>query len=180
MREVDKNEILLALTLSYDYLLTHVKQCFAYCCLFPKGDVLEKDQLILVWVTNSLIDFYEDGEEVFKCLVQRFFISSYRMHDLVHDLAHYVMKHDCAIIEKGKDIIIPDEVIHLSSSCPAFMFSLNDLQRSRYLLSILIFNNGYTTRKMSFSDTANVKKSVSKCLFASPYVTEKSGGKSIY
>ncbi|PWA67891.1 NB-ARC, P-loop containing nucleoside triphosphate hydrolase [Artemisia annua] len=50
MCEVDKNEILHALMLSYDFLLPHVKRCFAYCCLFPKGYVLRKDSLILLWM----------------------------------------------------------------------------------------------------------------------------------
>lgn len=46
----------------------------------------------------------------------------------MHDLAHYLMRHDCAIIEKGKDIRIQDGVIHLSSSCPEFMLSRVDLR----------------------------------------------------
>ena len=64
MWEVDKNEIFHALMLSYDYLLPHVKRCFSYCCLFPKGYMLRKDSLILLWMANSLIDLSEDGKEL--------------------------------------------------------------------------------------------------------------------
>ncbi|PWA42965.1 NB-ARC domains-containing protein [Artemisia annua] len=147
MWELDTNEILPALMLSYDYLLPHVQRCFAYCCMFPKGSMFKKDSLIVFWMANSLIDLYEDGEDVFNCLLWRFFIyksrvvGEYIMHDLVHDLAHYLMRHDCAIIENGKDIRIPDGVIHLSSISPEFMLSL-DFKQSKYLRSMLIFNNG--------------------------------------
>ncbi|KAJ9559300.1 hypothetical protein OSB04_013914 [Centaurea solstitialis] len=53
--ELQENGILPALKLSYDNLLPHVKLCFAYSCLFPKGYKMEKNLLIELWMANDFI-----------------------------------------------------------------------------------------------------------------------------
>ncbi|KAJ0735484.1 putative virus X resistance protein-like, coiled-coil [Helianthus annuus] len=131
------------LKLSYDNLLPHLKRCFAYCCLFPKGYAMTKDELTMLWVANGFItpkggnDLYMLGEEIFNCLVWRsFFIvkadsqdDEYVLHDLLHDMARHVMGDDCLVIEPGKEVTIPNGVLHLSSSCPEFRFSPQDLKK---------------------------------------------------
>ncbi|KAI7732174.1 hypothetical protein M8C21_018456 [Ambrosia artemisiifolia] len=87
------------------------------------------------------------GEEIFNSLVWRsFFIlkktykgDRYVMHDLMHDMARHVMGDDCLVIEPGKDVVIPDGVLHLSSSCPDFHFSPQDLEKLTSLRSIFMF-----------------------------------------
>ncbi|KAM0053637.1 putative virus X resistance protein-like, coiled-coil [Helianthus debilis subsp. tardiflorus] len=155
--ELKENKILPALKLSYDYLLPHVKRCFAYCCLFPKGYNMEKDVLIPLWVSNGFIphkgeaDLYALGEEVFNCLVWRSFFQAvkadskwdrairYKMHDLMHDMARYVSGHDYLIIESSKDLIFHDGVLHFSSQCPGILFSPGDLGNLTSLRSIFMY-----------------------------------------
>jgi hypothetical protein len=53
---IDKTNILPALRLSYKYLPPQLKQCFAYCSIFPKDYVLEKDQVVLLWMAEGFLE----------------------------------------------------------------------------------------------------------------------------
>ncbi|KAJ0681741.1 putative virus X resistance protein-like, coiled-coil [Helianthus annuus] len=68
-----------------------------------------------------------------------------KMHDIVHDMARHVMRHDCLVIEPAcnKDGI-PNEVLHLSSSCPdeKLILSSKDLEKVTSLRSIFMFGEG--------------------------------------
>ncbi|KAJ0630420.1 putative virus X resistance protein-like, coiled-coil [Helianthus annuus] len=158
---LQENNVLPALKLSYDNLAPHIKRCFSYFCLFPKGHKLKKDELILLWVANGFIppkgetDLYVIGEEIFSCLIWKSLfqvengfrdgIDTCKMHDLVHDMARHVMRHDCLVIEPAcnKDGI-PNEVLHLSSSCPdeKLILSSEDLGKLTSLRSIFMFGEG--------------------------------------
>ncbi|KAJ0613162.1 putative virus X resistance protein-like, coiled-coil [Helianthus annuus] len=153
---LQENNVLPALKLSYDNLVPHLKRCFSYFCLFPKGHELKKDELILLWVANGFIpprgetDLYVIGEEIFNCLIWKSLFQveegGCKMHDLVHDMARHVMKHDCLVIEPAcNEVKIPDEVLHLSSSCPdeKLILSSEDLGKLTSLRSIFMFGEGY-------------------------------------
>ncbi|KAJ0810919.1 putative virus X resistance protein-like, coiled-coil [Helianthus annuus] len=161
---LQENNVLPALKLSYDNLVPHLKRCFSYFSLFPKGYTLKKDELILLWVANDFIppreetdNLYVIGEEIFNCLIWKSLfqvekgskyedgIDRCKMHDLVHDMARHVMKHDCLVIEPAcNEVKIPDEVLHLSSSCPdeKLIISSEDLGKLTSLRSIFMFGEG--------------------------------------
>ncbi|KAM0005478.1 putative virus X resistance protein-like, coiled-coil [Helianthus debilis subsp. tardiflorus] len=157
---LQENNVLPALKLSYDNLVPHFKRCFSYVSLFPKGHTIEKDELILLWVANGFIpprgetDLYVIGEEIFNCLIWKslfqdekdiYGIDGCKMHDLVHDMARHVMKHDSLVIEPAcNEVKIPDEVLHLSSSCPdeKLVLSSEDIGKLTSLRSIFMFGKG--------------------------------------
>ncbi|GJZ54355.1 disease resistance protein [Tanacetum coccineum] len=151
MSEMQENGILTSLKLSYDELLPHLKRCFAYCCVFSKGEEMSKDSLIELWLANGFIPS-QGGEKTLSCLVQRSFFQDVveegyeytgekcKMHDLMHDLAKSEMGDDCAVIGPSKELIIPDEVLHLSLQCEDFEFSKQDLRKLRSVRSMLVFN----------------------------------------
>nr|GEV69143.1 disease resistance protein [Tanacetum cinerariifolium] len=97
------------------------------------------------------VRLYVLGEKNFSCLVRRSFFQDVvevdiytgekcKMHDLMHDLTQSVMGQDCVVIEPGKELITPDEVLYLSSECEDFEFLKQDLKKLRSLRSMLVFN----------------------------------------
>ncbi|XP_058080620.1 putative disease resistance protein RGA3 [Magnolia sinica] len=126
LRDVAKG-ILPALLLSYYNLPTHLKQCFAYCSIFPKEHDLEKDTLVKLWLAQGFIrsegnrDMEEIGREYFDDLLARSLFQdvelgrvSCKMHDLLHDLAEFITKKECQIIEIGKSDLGSVEARHSS------------------------------------------------------------------
>ncbi|XP_071719672.1 putative disease resistance RPP13-like protein 1 [Rutidosis leptorrhynchoides] len=96
----NEEKILPALRLSYYDLPPHLKQMFAYCCLFPKDYLFEKNELVLLWMAEGFLVKSEGrsmeslGRDCFEELVSRSFFqhssidkSQYTMHDLISDLA---------------------------------------------------------------------------------------------
>ncbi|XP_026416841.1 putative disease resistance protein RGA4 isoform X2 [Papaver somniferum] len=107
----ENRRVLSTLKLSYDSLPSHLKQCFSYCCLYPKGWKIYRETLIQLWVAEGLIfqpsdsgDSLEDvGNDYFEHLMWCSFfqevqrdelgvIRTCKMHDFVHDLATSVIE----------------------------------------------------------------------------------------
>ncbi|RCV32115.1 hypothetical protein SETIT_6G232200v2 [Setaria italica] len=139
-----KDEVLPILKLSYKYLSPEMKQCFAFCSVFPKDYEMEKDMLIQLWMANGYLceegtmDLTQKGEYVFNELAWRTFfqdvilvrepcwpyfiyaskqeINGCKMHDLMHDLAKDVAN-ECANAEELIQQNLPvNDVRHLHIS----------------------------------------------------------------
>ncbi|KAL9448734.1 hypothetical protein AB3S75_016103 [Citrus x aurantiifolia] len=99
----ERCDIIPALRLSYYYLSAPLKQCFAFCSLFPKDYDFEEEEIILLWSAVGFLDHWESespsedlGRKFFEELRSRSFfqqssnsISRFVMHDLVNDLAQW-------------------------------------------------------------------------------------------
>ncbi|RVW83147.1 putative disease resistance protein RGA4 [Vitis vinifera] len=114
--DVIEKHLCTPLLLSYYDLSPAVKRCFSYCAVFPKDQILSKDRLIKLWMANGYLDSREStemektGGDYFEDLVSRSLfqdcdnddegdIISCKMHDIVHDLAQYLTKNECFILE---------------------------------------------------------------------------------
>ncbi|WJX63608.1 hypothetical protein P8452_48471 [Trifolium repens] len=110
------NSILPALRLSYSYLTPTLKQCFSFCAMFPKDTEIRKEELIHLWMANGFISSRKNlevedvGSMIWNELCQKSFFQdikmdeyceaiSFKMHDLVHDLAQSVMGQECLYLE---------------------------------------------------------------------------------
>ncbi|XP_052884570.1 putative disease resistance protein At3g14460 [Gossypium arboreum] len=126
----DASNILPALTLSYHYLPSHLKRCFAYCSIFPKDYEFKKKELIQLWMADGLLKLSKDngdpeelGNEYFKDLRLRSFFqqskgkkSCFVMHDLISDLAKSVTgEFICRLEGSGGSCVITEKTRQLSN-----------------------------------------------------------------
>ncbi|CAI9277625.1 unnamed protein product [Lactuca saligna] len=95
------DEIVPALKLSYNDLFASLKQLFAYCSLFPKDYLFDKEELILLWMAEGFLhqsttskSMERLGHEGFDELLSRSFFqhapdakSMFVMHDIMNDLS---------------------------------------------------------------------------------------------
>ncbi|ESW22953.1 hypothetical protein PHAVU_004G008900 [Phaseolus vulgaris] len=150
----EHSEIIPALFLSYRYLPSHLKRCFAYCGLFPKDYEFVKEELILMWMAQNFLPSSqhirhpeEVGEEYFTDLLSRSFFQQssnnrhFIMHDLMNDLAKYVCGDFCFRLKFDKDKCMPKTTRHFSfdfSDVKSFdgFESLSDAKRLRSFLPI--------------------------------------------
>ncbi|XP_048330237.2 putative disease resistance RPP13-like protein 1 isoform X1 [Ziziphus jujuba] len=134
-------DILPALWLSYYYLPSHLKRCFAYCSIFPKDYKIEKKVLILLWMAQDLLQPHktkipeEVGEEYINDLVSRSFFQYWSMnknviimHDLMNDLALFVSGCCFRLEDKYSDVSIRN-ARHVSS----FKFRTDDEKKIKDL-----------------------------------------------
>ncbi|KAF8038095.1 hypothetical protein BT93_B0833 [Corymbia citriodora subsp. variegata] len=108
-----EDRIISVLRLSYDHLPPYLKQCFAFCSLFPKDYEIKKWTLLNLWVAEGFIQpshksrHLEDiAQGYFMDLLWRNFFQNFekdpftneetcKMHDLMHDLACIVAGTEC-------------------------------------------------------------------------------------
>ncbi|RHN38915.1 putative P-loop containing nucleoside triphosphate hydrolase, leucine-rich repeat domain, L [Medicago truncatula] len=113
----DENSIVPVLKLSYQNLSPQQRQCFAYCSIYPKDWEIEKDELIQLCIAQGYLDcspeveLNEDiGNQFVKIFLTKSFfqdakmdedgdIYSFKMHDLIHDLAMQVAGIDCCSLD---------------------------------------------------------------------------------
>nr|ACJ22810.1 NBS-LRR type putative disease resistance protein CNL-B7 [Phaseolus vulgaris]ACZ74685.1 CNL-B7 [Phaseolus vulgaris] len=123
----EHSEIIPALFLSYRYLPSHLKRCFAYCALFPKDYQFVKEELVLMWMAQNFLQspqqirpLEEVGEEYFNNLLSRSFFQHsgagrcFVMHDLLNDLAKYVCEDFCFRLKFDKGGCMPKTTRHFS------------------------------------------------------------------
>ncbi|KAH0981703.1 hypothetical protein GBA52_008880 [Prunus armeniaca] len=159
-----KSDIPSVLKLSYHYLPSNLKRCFAYCSIFPNDCEFGEKQLILLWMAEGLIQQppeanrqVEDlGHDYFQELLCRSLFqkasennSRYVMHDLVTDLAQWAAGNTCFRLEDKKG----DNLQSVCSRHSSFIIgkfdgvqkfeAYREVKRLRTFLPLSLSNTGY-------------------------------------
>ncbi|XP_048133326.1 putative disease resistance protein RGA4 [Rhodamnia argentea] len=123
IQEIDAldNGIMQVLKFSYDHLPSYLKDCFAYCSLFPKDCIYNKETMIQLWMAQGFIkslngedNLEEIADNYLSDLLYRSFfdaetvrddgeVLTFKMHDLMHDLARKVAGGECKIVDFKKE-----------------------------------------------------------------------------
>ncbi|GFP95112.1 putative disease resistance protein rga3 [Phtheirospermum japonicum] len=114
LKEVIEVELFPHLLLSYNELSPSLKRCFSYCAIFPKDTNIKVEEVIRQWMALGYLgsdigsgggDMELRGRQYFDNLAMRSLfqdfekdendgdqIMSFKLHDIVHDFAHYLRK----------------------------------------------------------------------------------------
>ncbi|KAG5086119.1 hypothetical protein JHK82_053516 [Glycine max] len=164
-----KDGILPALKLSYDFLPSYLRQCFALFSLYPKDYAFASFEVHILWGALGLLASprkNETLENVVKQyldeLLSRSFLQDFidtgtmcqfKIHDLVHDLALFVAKDECLLI-KSHIQNIPEIIRHLSFA--EYNFIGNSFTSKSVAVRTIMFPNG--------AEGANVEALLNTCV----------------
>ncbi|KAF7823516.1 putative disease resistance protein RGA1 [Senna tora] len=159
----DEKSILPALRLSYFSLTPTLRRCFAFCAIFPKDTVMDKEELIRLWMENGFISSREKleiedvGDEIWNELYHKSFFQEvttdddgcmrFKMHDLVHDLAQSVTEKECSVMKNGDITNLPRSTHHIGYVGVHLTFNKKDLKNVE---SLRTFFNMSSHSKLDF------------------------------
>ncbi|EYU21413.1 hypothetical protein MIMGU_mgv1a022174mg [Erythranthe guttata] len=114
------------LLMSYNELSPILKRCFSYCAVFPKDTLIGVESLIRRWMAMGYLgssrsngetdDWKARGREYFDKLATRSLfqdfvkcdlheqIDSFRMHDIIHDFARFLIKKNGGLMKKIRNV----------------------------------------------------------------------------
>uniref|UniRef100_A0A7N2MTW2 Uncharacterized protein n=1 Tax=Quercus lobata TaxID=97700 RepID=A0A7N2MTW2_QUELO len=162
----DNNEMFRILKLSFDHLPSpSIKQCFAYCSIFPKDYVINKEELVQLWMAEGFLQPAQGSSVVMEDIGNKHFdilltnslfqdvekddydnVKSCKMHDLVHDLALSISKIETLVLEEDSqdnNNHVQDDINHVrrlliqydGEIVPKIPLSNDHVRRMRTLIS---------------------------------------------
>ncbi|WVZ48830.1 LOW QUALITY PROTEIN: hypothetical protein U9M48_000236 [Paspalum notatum var. saurae] len=180
----DETRILPILKLSYDDLPSNMRQCFAFCALYPKDDEIDVDNLIQLWMANGFISDRKKvpaeivGQQIIKEMVSRSFFqyvdqdptnfrysctTLLKIHDLMHDVAISASEKECAYLTEEmiqSNELLPSDVRHLHYPEPreqglAILF--DSLRRMSRSTQTLVLGKNYDGHVLHSSKHSSVR-----------------------
>ncbi|KAG1361079.1 putative disease resistance protein RGA4 [Cocos nucifera] len=152
-----------ALFLSYEYLPSHLKQCFLYCSLFLEDHQMDQDELIHYWVAEGFVRraqgdaTMEDlAEDYYRELITRNLLrpildgTRCTIHDLLRSLARFLM-HDESIFlgdEQSPNANPLSKPRRLSMVNAGEILEVPDVIKQQKCLRTLLVWSNYKTKMM--------------------------------
>ncbi|XP_022684237.1 disease resistance protein RGA2-like [Setaria italica] len=162
--------ILPYLGVCYQHLSPKHRQCFAFCSIFPRNYLFDKDRVVQMWIAHDFIksNGFRDGtrleevggqcfdELVDRSLFQPTFVSNkYVMHDLVRCLAIAVSLHQCFLHGEssgGASSPAPQNIRHLALQTGS-LEQCQELHKYKNLRTLLLFGRFEGDAFYSFLDS---------------------------
>ncbi|GLT43237.1 hypothetical protein SLA2020_172020 [Shorea laevis] len=130
---LDDQNIAPILKISYDHLSGPLKKCFAFCSIFEKDTIMNKDELVQFWMAEGFLHPPNDesnltmediGDRYFDDLLSNSLfqdirrnamgnVESCKMHDAVHDLALSISSGETLIWDQTGSIDENSKIRHL-------------------------------------------------------------------
>ncbi|KAJ3705354.1 hypothetical protein LUZ61_009059 [Rhynchospora tenuis] len=159
--EQGEHDITPILQLSYQHLPSHLKICFSFCSLYPKGHGFTVIELVRFWIMQGFIpkENLKRMENLalgyFHDLKNRCFFQSktnhggsevYVIHDLMHDVCQSITKEECYCLEDtnfgeislNEDNLNKDTIHHLSLFVRTNQFKLREVLKFKKAHSLLL------------------------------------------
>ncbi|KAJ1690919.1 hypothetical protein LUZ63_015074 [Rhynchospora breviuscula] len=129
-----RDEVLAPLQISYEHLPIYLKPCLLLCSMFPKDHEYSMNLMSRLWIANGYIEpngrkpIEEVAADYTKELYERSFFDPYnikldeyclptdttfKLHDMVHDLALLNSENTCYSVGEGEELFISNEVCHV-------------------------------------------------------------------
>ncbi|KAL2492903.1 putative disease resistance RPP13-like protein 1 [Abeliophyllum distichum] len=170
--EGDENSVEQVLKISFDRLpSSSLKECFAYCSIFPKDKVIRREWLIQLWMAQGFLtdnqgsDMETEGNKFFSILLQSSFLQEpekdeygnikwCKMHDLVHDLSCSVSKskdrtrddipqvRHLTILEESALEITKEKASYVRTLVSKSSVPCKNFQDFKYLRTLVLCNTG--------------------------------------
>jgi Leucine-rich repeat (LRR) protein len=130
------DEIYAPLQISYQRLPAYLKPCFLFCSTFPKDSCFSTDQLVSLWISQGYViskgdkmleevasdyvydlrrrSFFDDaGETVYRSFYSTNIESTFKLHDMIHNLAQTISGKEHFSMENVNISDFPNKVYHL-------------------------------------------------------------------
>ncbi|KAJ3690059.1 hypothetical protein LUZ61_019223 [Rhynchospora tenuis] len=163
-------DILAPLQISYEHLPTYLKPCLLLCSMFPKDYEYSMNLMSKLWIAHGYIEperrkTTEELAVVYtKMLYERSFFDDYnikcdmydrpcdatfRLHDMVHDLAWLNSEKSCCSVEQDKQHVFSKEVRHLYLRGQAELLCTVDISFMETL--IMSYLHTFDEKQISFN-----------------------------
>ncbi|KAG6530815.1 hypothetical protein ZIOFF_004573 [Zingiber officinale] len=162
--------ILPSLGLSYQHLSSNVKQCFAFTAMFPKGHIFDKEQLVQMWIAQGFVrpgtqrgrmTMEDIGNQIFDELTCRYFFlrtinERYMIHDLIRELAVYISRDECFVID-DEFSKIPPTARHLTVIRTAKLDTLAELSKLHKVRTLVFYRDYHPEDFFSLGENSSRK-----------------------
>ncbi|KAI0503665.1 hypothetical protein KFK09_014600 [Dendrobium nobile] len=156
---LSRNSIHSILRLSYIVLPNHLRNCFAFCCMFPEDHEFDKDDLVRMWIALGFIrpsqgmTMEDIGGRYFDALVKKALFDKvgddYKMHDLIHESASKFFAQVCRkLVDNEESSFKISETIRHLSVLNAKPDILKKIEKLKHLHSLFLFYEDFNDENL--------------------------------